>query len=218
MQLLVQALPALADFLQDNPKGEQTIDFADSRAVVCLNQALLKHYYGVDSWQIPQGYLCPPIPGRADYIHYAADLLKKYQLDQGSVRVLDIGTGANLIYSLLGAAQYQWKMTATDIDNAALASAADILTANPQLSADIELRHQPDGQAIFANIIKPGEQYALSVCNPPFYQSAAEARQKTSVNYVIFPAISRSASNLLRWTKPWMKKLWLKNPVGQILG
>ena len=40
-----------------------------------LNRAILMHHYGVKSWDIPAGYLCPPIPGRADYIHSVADLL-----------------------------------------------------------------------------------------------------------------------------------------------
>ncbi len=73
--LLTRALPELAKHTITNPKGEPTINFSDSEAVRVLNQALLAHYYGVKFWDIPEGYLCPPIPGRADYIHYIADLL-----------------------------------------------------------------------------------------------------------------------------------------------
>ncbi|WP_420591734.1 23S rRNA (adenine(1618)-N(6))-methyltransferase RlmF [Bacterioplanoides sp.] len=176
MEALVKTLPQLEQYLTTNPRGEQTIDFADSRAVVCLNQALLKHHYGVEGWDIPAGYLCPPIPGRADYIHYAADLLNKYQLNKEPVRVLDIGTGANLIYSLLGACQYQWNMLASDIDETAIRAANDILTANPALQHKIEVRQQPDDRSVFRNLIQPGERFALSVCNPPFYASAEEAQ------------------------------------------
>lgn len=176
MEALVQALPQLGQYLTTNPRGEQTIDFADSRAVICLNQALLKHHYGVEGWNIPEGYLCPPIPGRADYMHYAADLLNKYQLNQEPVRVLDIGTGANLIYSLLGASEYQWHMLASDIDETAIRAANGIVSANPALADKIELRQQPDERSIFRNLIQPGEQFAMSVCNPPFYASAEEAQ------------------------------------------
>ncbi|WP_419813578.1 23S rRNA (adenine(1618)-N(6))-methyltransferase RlmF [Bacterioplanoides sp.] len=178
MAALVDALPALSDYLTLNPKGEQTIDFADQDAVLCLNQALLQHHYGIDGWQIPADYLCPPIPGRADYIHYAADLMAKYQLSprNGQARVLDIGTGANLIYSLLGANVYQWQMLACDIDQAALDNAAEILQHNPALATQIQLRLQNDKQSIFRHIIQPGEHYQLSVCNPPFYESAADAQ------------------------------------------
>lgn len=178
MAALVEALPALSDYLILNPRSEQTIDFADQAAVLCLNQALLLHHYGIQDWQIPAGYLCPPIPGRADYIHYAADLVAKYQLSprNGQTRVLDIGTGANLIYSLLGASVYQWQMLACDIDQAALDNAAEILQHNPALATQIQLRLQSDKQSIFRQIIQPGEHYQLSVCNPPFYESAADAQ------------------------------------------
>lgn len=175
MDALIQTLPQLEQYLTSNPRGEQTIDFADSQAVICLNQALLKHHYGIEGWDIPAGYLCPPIPGRADYIHYAADLLNKYQLNQQPVRVLDIGTGANLIYSLLGASQYQWDMLASDTDETAIRSAQKILTANPSLAHKIEVRQQADERSVFRNLIRPGERFALSVCNPPFYASKEEA-------------------------------------------
>ena len=42
-----------------------------------LNRALLKADYGIDFWDIPPNYLCPPIPGRVDYIHHLADLLAR---------------------------------------------------------------------------------------------------------------------------------------------
>lgn len=74
---LSQAYPALKDFLVANPfdANELTINFAEPAAVMALNAALLKVFYAVESWSVPPGYLCPPIPGRADYVHYAADLL-----------------------------------------------------------------------------------------------------------------------------------------------
>ena len=40
-----------------------------------LNKALLAHFYAVKHWDIPDGFLCPPVPGRADYVHHLADLL-----------------------------------------------------------------------------------------------------------------------------------------------
>ena len=36
---------------------------------------ILNHYYGIKYWEFPTENLCPPIPGRADYIHHMADLL-----------------------------------------------------------------------------------------------------------------------------------------------
>jgi 23S rRNA (adenine1618-N6)-methyltransferase len=72
---LTRALPELARHVRLNPNGGETIDFADPAAVLALNRALLRHHYGVTEWEVPAGFLCPPIPSRADYLHYLADLL-----------------------------------------------------------------------------------------------------------------------------------------------
>src|SRR2546426_285023 len=72
---LCRSSPALAPFVGHNNYGGESIDFANPAAVKALNQALLKKFYGVAQWDIPAGYLCPPIPGRADYLHHVADLL-----------------------------------------------------------------------------------------------------------------------------------------------
>ena len=58
-----------------NPFNDLSIDFFNPKAVKMLNKALLKQYYNIDNWNIPADNLCPPIPGRADYIHHIADLL-----------------------------------------------------------------------------------------------------------------------------------------------
>ena len=72
---LCQVTPELTQFLTLTPGGEQSVDFANPQAVKALNKALLAHYYAVANWDIPEGFLCPPVPGRADYIHHLADLL-----------------------------------------------------------------------------------------------------------------------------------------------
>ncbi len=72
---LAAASPGLARYLVTTPAGTHTIDFANPAAVKAFNRALLIHHYGIAGWDIPAGYLCPPIPGRADYIHHVADLL-----------------------------------------------------------------------------------------------------------------------------------------------
>ena len=72
-EILTKNLPLLKSFVIKNPNNEDTIDFSNNLAIICLNKALIKTYYNVDNWNIPEGFLCPPIPGRADYIHYIAD-------------------------------------------------------------------------------------------------------------------------------------------------
>jgi 23S rRNA (adenine1618-N6)-methyltransferase len=170
----------LAPFVRPNPLGDPTIDFADPAAVRLLNQALLASQYGIAFWDLPEGFLCPPIPGRADYLHHLADLLASPQIPRGpGVRILDIGTGANLIYPLLGHREYGWSFVGTDVDRRALTGAAAIIQGNPGLGSAIELRFQKDRGRIFEGVAMPGETFAACLCNPPFHGSAAEAREGT---------------------------------------
>ena len=73
---LVISSPELRDFIVLTPHGDESVDFSNPLAVKMLNKALLKLYYGVHYWDIPTGYLCPPIPGRADYIRYLGICLR----------------------------------------------------------------------------------------------------------------------------------------------
>lgn len=178
---LQAASPALTPFIRPitgrNGKPDATIDFADPLAVKALNQALLVCHYQIADWDIPEGYLCPPIPGRADYIHYLADLLagsNRGVVPEGAgVRVLDVGVGANAIYPILGHCAYGWSFVGADIDAGALASVARITAANPALG--LETRRQPDEKQVFSQIIQPGEIFDLTLCNPPFHASAEAA-------------------------------------------
>ncbi len=176
--------PELLPFVFENPYGDQTIDFANPNAVKILNRALLKHYYKIGFWDIPDGYLCPPIPGRADYIHCAADLLAQSnsgKLPPGrKVKVLDIGTGANLIYPILGNSIYDWSFVGAELDPKSIVSAQQIIDKNTNLNGKIELRHQSDSSHIFSGIIGKDEFFDLTICNPPFHESAAEAEAGSS--------------------------------------
>ncbi|UPQ70320.1 23S rRNA (adenine(1618)-N(6))-methyltransferase RlmF [Kluyvera ascorbata] len=177
LEALCQAVPALRDFITLSPAGGQTINFADPLAVKTLNKALLAHFYAVKEWDIPEGFLCPPVPGRADYIHHLGDLLSD---ESGSVvkgaNILDIGVGANCIYPLIGAHEYGWRFTGSETHPEAFASAQAILSANPSLNRMIRLRRQKDTTAMFNGVIHKNEQYDATLCNPPFHDSAAAAR------------------------------------------
>lgn len=177
---LIKSCPELKSYLKPNPKGDNTIDFSDEKAVLCLNKALLAHYYNITNWKIPAGYLCPPIPGRADYIHYLADLLTKdnpkIPSTSKKVQVLDIGTGANCIYPIIGSQSYDWKFVATDIDPVSVKTANLIIQSNLCLSKLITVIQQNDKKAIFKGIIKETDLFDLTMCNPPFHSSMAEAQ------------------------------------------
>lgn len=180
---LTAGCPELARFVTRTERGEASIDFADPAAVKTLNRALLQLYYGVVGWDIPAGFLCPPIPGRADYLHHLADLLASNNggvIPRGSaVRALDIGVGANCVYPLIGHREYGWSFVGADIDPAALASAQRIVHANPGLATAIQLRQQRKPAQIFRGVLGPREHFDVSLCNPPFHASLAEAREGT---------------------------------------
>ena len=182
-KLLCAAYPELTAFVAVNKYGDESIDFFNPDAVKALNKALLKQYYSISHWDIPQGYLCPPIPGRADYIHYLSDVLtaaNKDNLPTGSnIRVLDIGTGANCIYPIIGANEYGWSFVGSEVDATAVSAAQKLIENNPALQGKLEVRLQKNQQHIFKGIIQQGERFDLTLCNPPFHSSAEEAQAST---------------------------------------
>jgi 23S rRNA (adenine1618-N6)-methyltransferase len=169
--VLSRHYPALTPFLTQSTKGKTSIDFANPQAVKCLNAALLSFHYATHFWDIPEGYLCPAVPGRADYIHHIADLLDTQKTTVG----LDIGTGANLIYPIIGSQTYKWQFIASDIEKGSFASAKTIIAANPNLKKRIRLRRQNDSTCFFNNILKADEYVDFTMCNPPFHSSLEEA-------------------------------------------
>ena len=180
--MLIKVCPELEQFVHVNEYRNQTIDFADAGAVKMLNRAILKQFYNIQFWDIPNGYLCPPIPGRADYIHYLADLLGSdaNKIPKGNKVVgLDVGVGANCVYPIIGHQSYGWHFVASDIDEKAIHSAQHIIDSNPTLSNTIHVRLQPNKDQIFNNLVQPNDRFDFTMCNPPFHASRAEARAGT---------------------------------------
>lgn len=178
--LLCEACPDLKQYVSKNEYKTETIDFTNPQAVKWLNRALLKAQYGISNWNIPKNYLCPPIPGRADYLHYMADLLAEKNggvIPTGNkISILDIGIGANCIFPMIGISEYGWRFVGTDIDEEALKSAAKIVETNPQLTDLVELRLQKTPDSILNGILLPTEHFDFCVCNPPFHRSEIDAK------------------------------------------
>ncbi|TXD48243.1 23S rRNA (adenine(1618)-N(6))-methyltransferase RlmF [Polaribacter sp. IC073] len=168
---LIKINQKLAPFVSKNQFDVVTIDFSNPEAVKELNKALLFSFDKISVWDFPKENLCPPIPGRLDYIHYLADLIS----DEADVKVLDIGTGATCIYPILGVAAYNWSFVASDIDLKSLDTAQDIIDDN-DLGSKIELRHQVKEEEILKGILKEGDSFSAVMCNPPFFKSAEEAQ------------------------------------------
>ena len=168
---LILINPKLEAYVSKNKFDVVTIDFSIPEAVKELNKALLFSYEKISVWNFPDQNLCPPIPGRLDYILYLTDLLS----EEENVKVLDIGTGATCIYPLLGVAENNWDFVATDIDLDSLDTSQDNIDDN-NFSDKIELRQQFDENNILKGVLKDDDSFSAIMCNPPFYRSAEEAQ------------------------------------------
>lgn len=182
-EALIKSSPELAAYVAPNKYGDDSVDFFNPIAVKALNKALLIHHYGLKYWNIPEHYLCPPIPGRADYIHNIADLLKgnEKNVPKGNhIKGFDIGVGASCIYPIIGNHEYGWSFIGSDTNEAAISSAKAIEQSNYNLKSSVEIRRQKQPNAFFYGIIKPEEKVDFTMCNPPFHASLEDA-QKASL-------------------------------------
>ena len=176
---LIDTSPELAQFVKPNKYGNQSINFFDPVAVKTLNLALLKQYYNIKYWDIPKYYLCPPIPGRADYIHHASDLLAGKNFGKiPKAHLFDVGVGANCIYPILGTVLYDWTFVGSEIDGFAIAHATDLLHKNKRLQDKVQLRQQVNHANVLKGVLKSDELFDLVICNPPFHQSAQDAQEQ----------------------------------------
>ena len=180
---LIESSPELAPFVKPNTHGDESIDFSDPQAVKVLNKALLLHHYGISNWDIPESYVCPPIPARADYIHHMADFLCRNNYGKiptgPQIKCLDIGVGASCIFPIIGNQEYSWSFIGSDIDPVAIESANRIIASNPALQGKVECKVQSNAKDFFYGIIRKDELVDLSVCNPPFHSSARDAEAGT---------------------------------------
>lgn len=178
-EVLIQSLPELKAYVNENKYGDLSIDFSSNDAVMALNKALLKYFYQIN-WKIPKKYLCPPIPGRVDYIHYIADLLASSNDDEipsSNIKGLDIGVGANCIYPIVGNRSYGWQFVGSEIDEVSIQNAQDIINTNEVLNNNIQIIAQISKNNIFKNIIKRNDRFDFTMCNPPFHKSKKEAKE-----------------------------------------
>ncbi|VAW10815.1 23S rRNA (adenine(1618)-N(6))-methyltransferase [hydrothermal vent metagenome] len=180
---LTTSSPELKKYVRPNKFGIKSIDFSNPLAVKLLNKALLNHYYGIDNWEFPNENLCPPIPGRADYIHHIADLLGENNFGTipfgDKITCLDVGIGASCIYPIIGVTEYDWKFIGSDIDPKSIVSAQNIINSNSSLKDKIECRLQKNTAAIFHGIIGQEDKIDLTICNPPFHSSIEDAQKGT---------------------------------------
>lgn len=185
--VLAQLEPRLAPFLKYAPDGRTTLDFSQPEAVYLLNRTLLLRDYQLRHWDIPAENLIPPIPGRLDYIHALHDLHPTIK------RVLDIGTGASLIYPILGVGEYGWSFLASEVDGRSYRVASAILKANFILRGRVKVVRQPDPERVLHNVLGEDERVDVTMCNPPFFPDEASARAAASKKW---NKLGRSSTHL----------------------
>jgi 23S rRNA (adenine1618-N6)-methyltransferase len=180
---------------QQKQRRRPTLDFTSWPATRELTAATLSSEYGVRGWRLPAGRLVPPVPNREAYLCWVADLLAlappptqrthaaaaaaadaagnnsnnnnpQQQQQQLQIHGLDIGCGASLIYCLLGAAGWGWRMRGVDADapalEAAAANARAASEAAPALGPLLELGQADpaDLAAVAAVLSKPGARWS----------------------------------------------------------
>ncbi|PON55072.1 S-adenosyl-L-methionine dependent methyltransferase, Mett10D, predicted [Parasponia andersonii] len=146
---LASLYPSFHSFVFYSRDGRPRIDWTDFNATRELTRVLLLHDIGLN-WWIPDGQLCPTVPNRSNYIHWIEDLLlsdiiPKIDTNADNVRGFDIGTGANCIYPLLGAALMGWSFVGSDVTDVALEWAERNIKDNPHISQLIEIRKVESG-------------------------------------------------------------------------
>jgi len=193
---LAAASPAHADLAAALAAGGGRLDFSDPAAVAALSRALLMRRFRLDGWTCPVGALVPPIAARAAYLRRMGLIVGGGSPPPRSLAVLDVGCGANLIFPLLAASPvFGWSATGLDVTPAALAGAAANLALNSSLAGRVRLvAGDPAGRPpILEPVFGAGASWAaaaaaagdarfpfdFSVCNPPFFESAA-ARAATA--------------------------------------
>ena len=183
LSALTTSNPELKNYIMPNKFGEESVDFSNPLAVKFLNKALLNHYYGIKNWEFPDENLCPPIPGRADYIHHIADLLGENNFGTipigDKITCLDVGLGASCIYPIIGVTEYGWKFIGSDIDPKSIASAQNIVNSNSSIKDKIECRLQKNSKDVFYGIIGKEDKIEIIICNPPFHSSNEYAQKGT---------------------------------------
>lgn len=173
---LVISNPDLGPYIAKNKHDNLSVDFANPKAVLQLNRALILRHYDLSYWDLPEDFLCPAVPGRADYIHYVADL---FPGNNENLNCLDIGIGANCIYPIIAVKDYSWNMVGSEINKKAFKVAQAIIGFNPKLKKKVDLRFQLNKEYILHDIILPKDNFDLVISNPPFYNSEQEAIAQT---------------------------------------
>ena len=178
--LLIKEFPELKKYIlkQDKEKKEEiAFDWSNNDLSLLMTKSILNYYFNIKYYHIPKGYLIPPIPSRLNYLNLINSLLTSKNNDKIKTDIIgiDIGTGANIIYPILGYSLFKWKIICTEINDEAYNNAKLILQKN-NLEQNIFLIKQKNKSNIFLGILNQENKYSFSICNPPYYDYETEIK------------------------------------------
>ena len=177
---LIKEFPELKKYIlkqnEDN-EAEFQFDWSNNELSLLMDKSILNYYFNIKYYDIPKGFLIPPIPSRINYINLINSIITKLinDIDIKNIIGIDIGTGANIIYPILGYSIYKWKFICTEINKEAYNNAKLILQKN-NLENNINIIKQNNKDNIFISILNRENKYLFSMCNPPYYNYENEIK------------------------------------------
>ena len=177
---LIKEFPELKKYiLKQNEDNEEEFqfDWSNNELSLLMDKSILNYYFNIKYYDIPKGFLIPPIPSRINYINLINSIITKLinDMDIKNIIGIDIGTGANIIYPILGYSIYKWKFICTEINKEAYNNAKLILQKN-NLENNINIIKQNNKDNIFISILNRENKYIFSMCNPPYYNYENEIK------------------------------------------
>ena len=177
---LIKEFPELKKYkLKQNEDNEDEFqfDWSNNELSLLMDKSILNYYFNIKYYDIPKGFLIPPIPSRINYINLINSIITKLikDIDIKNIIGIDIGTGANIIYPILGYSIYKWKFICTEINKEAYNNAKLILQKN-NLENNINIIKQNNKDNIFISILNRENKYIFSMCNPPYYNYENEIK------------------------------------------
>ena len=107
----------------------------------------MKHIFHFE-WDCPVTNLCPRIPSRVNYL-----LWLSIHMEEAVTKVVDVGTGATLIYPLIGWKLFRWKFIGLEINQRSYLSSKALVELNKlEECIEVRLSKHEDESILYPNI------------------------------------------------------------------